>query len=666
MIAKVISKIDIIPDFPNQGVMFRDISRVMEDSELDNFVVEKMAELCSDLDFDVFAGLDSRGFLFKSIANRMNKGFVMVRKSGKIPSRTNIGYSTEYSNANICLGVNSLLTPKKVIIVDDVLVTGGTLAAAIELIESVGSTIVACLTMIDLIGLDKNPRLNSYRNLSLLRFRFDSNAKSPEIQEYIPLKPCILAETVVFFHPSMEEIGLSIISKTEFSRRGCIRWGKFPDGTPNIEFENEETLRNQKIIYVMSCSVDLLDQISMMQVLPQQDIYSLDVYLPFFHVGTMERVNEYGPNQLATADTLARLLSSNIPLTQTGRVKLHIYDLHTLQNRFYFDRNILVIMETGINLLERQLTNEVIVFPDDGAAKRFSSFFKNFTCLTCSKKRIGDRRIISIENCPTMMNYEHAIIIDDLVQTGGTLEECRKALIEKGFEKVSAYVTHVVFPNSAERKMLNFHKFYFTNSNPSVSSRLTRDPFIKLNLADDICKERNYHPKENITIYVASLSEIKLEAVHLAFSRKYNCKIIGVNVPSDVSEQPIGNETVTGALNRIGHLKNTVENYDYLISMENGIELVNEKSFDFCQIAIKKFGEEDSLFRCQKIVEFPREFYDLAIKKGKTVGELLHESYGYKKDDWHKHFSVWDRTEIIASELTQYVNSKFRDDRYNW
>lgn len=408
----------------------------------------------------------------------------------------------------------------------------------------------------------------------------------------------------------------------------------------------------------MSLTCDFLEQISMMQILPQQGIESLDVYLPFLPVATMERVSEYGVNCLATADTLSRILSTNVPATKNGRTKLHIYDIHTLQNRFYFERDIELVPRTGLNLLRKKLTNEVIVFPDDGAAKRFKAFFENdFICLVCSKKREGDKRIISIEDnfFPSNMSYQSAIIIDDLAQSGKTLEECRKALIKKGFVNVSAYVTHVVFPNNSYFKMTKFYKFYFTNSNPTVASKLTFAPFEQLNLEEDICNSIRTDYKKEVNIYVSSLSEVKLKAVYLAFSTKFNCNVYGVETNSGVSEQPVGKETTTGCSNRMQELESKVKDYDFLVSIESGIDK-REYCYDFSQCLIKTKDFSMGSVHSNFFVEIPEEYYEEAILENKTVGQLLYEKYGYKKDNWQKHFCGKDRVELIRDQLTYMID----------
>ncbi|KAJ6313422.1 hypothetical protein OIU77_014847 [Salix suchowensis] len=131
---------------------------------------------------------------------------------------------------------------------------------------------------------------------------------------------------------------------------------------------------------------------------------------------------------VATAFTLARILS-NIPASRGGPTSLVTFDIHALQERFYFGDNILPCFESGIPLLKNRLQelpdsdNIAIAFPDDGAWKRFHKQLQHFPTIICAKVREGDQRIVRIkEGNP---QGRHVVIVDDLVQSGGTLVECQ-------------------------------------------------------------------------------------------------------------------------------------------------------------------------------------------------------------------------------------------------
>ena len=132
-----------------------------------------------------------------------------------------------------------------------------------------------------------------------------------------------------------------------------------------------------------------------------------------------------------------------------------------------------------------------MVFPDDGAAKRFKPLFKGYDIVVCGKVRDGDKRIVRIQDGDP--ERKHVVIVDDLVQTGGTLYECAVALQDRGAESISAFVAHGVFPNGAWKAFCNggskeiFAKFWITNSIPSVTCKLPiGDPFEVLDLVPQI------------------------------------------------------------------------------------------------------------------------------------------------------------------------------------
>jgi phosphoribosylpyrophosphate synthetase len=212
----------------------------------------------------------------------------------------------------------------------------------------------------------------------------------------------------------------------------------------------------------------------------QSFIQSLTIVLPFYPVGTMERVIVEG--QVATANTYAQMFS-NLP--SCGKpTRLIIYDLHTLQNRFYLHGNAIASLQTTIPLLIERIKNtniDCIAFPDDGAAKRFSSMFQGlgYEIVTCGKTRDGDKRVVYIQDGNA--KGKHVVIVDDLVQTGGTLYECGIALKQAGALGTNAFVAHGVFPKDSWKRFLRagdrecFDKFYLTNSIPTVVNALPKD-----------------------------------------------------------------------------------------------------------------------------------------------------------------------------------------------
>ena len=275
---------------------------------------------------------------------------------------------------------------------------------------------------------------------------------------------------------------------------------KYNDGTDDINilgFSPENEIAGEEILFFASFhSNDVtLSQFSVLIVLLQSFIESLTIVLPFYPVATNERVDLEG--HVATANTYSMLLS-NLP--SVGKpTRIMLYDLHTLQNRFYFHSSTVPSLHTAIPLLLARLKSEnitAIAFPDDGAAKRFGRIFKTAgfdEIIVCGKKRDGDKRIVTILDGDC--RGKEVIIVDDLVQTGGTLYECASTLLKFGALKVHCYVTHGVFPNACWKNFCKggskaiFQKFFLTDSYHIVNDLPRDDCFEILNLIPQIVKD---------------------------------------------------------------------------------------------------------------------------------------------------------------------------------
>ena len=154
-----------IPDFPEPGVIFRDITTVTQNPEGLKMAIDSMADKIIDLDVDVIVGLEARGFIFgMPIAYLLGKSFVLIRKKGKLPCETICeSYDLEYGKAEIEIHTDSIKPGQKVVLVDDLIATGGTIEAAIRLIERLGGEVVDNLFLVELAGLKGRERLSDYR-----------------------------------------------------------------------------------------------------------------------------------------------------------------------------------------------------------------------------------------------------------------------------------------------------------------------------------------------------------------------------------------------------------------------------------------------------------------------------------------------------------------------
>lgn len=153
-----------IPDFPEKGIMFRDVTSVIQDADGLKLAIDEMIKKLDGLDFDVIAGAESRGFVFgMPIAYALHKPFVMVRKAGKLPCETvSKTYDLEYGTATIEMHKDSIKPGQKVVLVDDLIATGGTMQAAAALVEELGGEVVKMLFLIELAGLNGRKLLSKY------------------------------------------------------------------------------------------------------------------------------------------------------------------------------------------------------------------------------------------------------------------------------------------------------------------------------------------------------------------------------------------------------------------------------------------------------------------------------------------------------------------------
>lgn len=158
-----------IEDFPKKGVVFRDITTLSESPDGFELAINEMLKRLERIEFDSFAALESRGYIFAApMAYLLHKPLVMIRKKGKLPRKTvSEEYELEYGNAAIEMHVDSVREGQRVVIVDDLVATGGTVMAAVKMIERLGGTVAMVLGLIELAGLGAREALADY-NLECL------------------------------------------------------------------------------------------------------------------------------------------------------------------------------------------------------------------------------------------------------------------------------------------------------------------------------------------------------------------------------------------------------------------------------------------------------------------------------------------------------------------
>jgi adenine phosphoribosyltransferase len=161
-----------VPDFPQPGILFRDITPLLNDPAAYRYVIDELARRTGALSPDAIVGIESRGFLFGApVAYQLGVPFVPVRKAGKLPAeRMSVEFALEYGQSQLDIHADALERGQRVVIIDDLLATGGTAAAAAKLVELLGASVAAMAVVVELAFLPGRDRLGGYQIISLVRY----------------------------------------------------------------------------------------------------------------------------------------------------------------------------------------------------------------------------------------------------------------------------------------------------------------------------------------------------------------------------------------------------------------------------------------------------------------------------------------------------------------
>ena len=169
---KIEESVKSIPDFPEKGIIFRDVTSVLQDADGLHLAIDEMQKFLEGVEFDVIVGTESRGFIFGvPIAYNLHKAFVPVRKKGKLPRETvSAEYELEYGKAEIEMHKDAIQPGQKVVLVDDLIATGGTIEAAARLVEELGGEVVKIIFLMELEGLKGREKLKGYDVESVIHY----------------------------------------------------------------------------------------------------------------------------------------------------------------------------------------------------------------------------------------------------------------------------------------------------------------------------------------------------------------------------------------------------------------------------------------------------------------------------------------------------------------
>lgn len=534
---------DIREDWPKKDVRFYHMGPLIANQLLFKSVIEQISRQYVHQGITHVVSLGSRGFLPGTlIAQTLNAAHVMVRKEGELPppvlAQT---YTGEYRTATCVVCVGDITKSARVLMVDDVLATGGTALATLELVKQTGATMVGCAFLLELMYLKGRQAIENLDSSILTfaayvvdqskddyrRVALDTRAipgQSTRLDHKLlpsSLSSKISPKVVVMWHPTVVEQALQLVTQyPDYFEPSKIETKRFPDGHYDIKFENDQDqLLGRDLVYVMSLlnPEETLHQLELLIALGRQHLRSFTVLLTYFAPGTKERVDQQG--ELARAQTTAQLISDSLKaMTATGSATVIIYDIHAVAEQFYFTDSCSLALRSTTSLMAKVIEEKkmTLVFPDAGAYKRFGQEpgLKHVPTIICNKERgAGEIRRITItdrKNCESLSDEEllkrQCVIFDDIGHSGGTAYECMLALKKFGFEHIGLYVTHPVFSNLVWMRFLpdgdraGFEHIYTTNSVPSVAERYLKhypDTFTVLDLTpltvDFIAKKLGYH-----------------------------------------------------------------------------------------------------------------------------------------------------------------------------
>lgn len=167
-------KIRIVEDFPKKGISFKDVTPIVQDPQYFKYACDRMTKIATEFNPTLIVGPEARGFVFGTvIAYNLNKGFVMARKDGKLPGKViNYKYTLEYGVSSINIPADSIKKGDKIVLVDDLLATGGTLQALVNLIEGQGAKVVGIVTLIELTEVRNTSLLKDVPVKSLIKYPY--------------------------------------------------------------------------------------------------------------------------------------------------------------------------------------------------------------------------------------------------------------------------------------------------------------------------------------------------------------------------------------------------------------------------------------------------------------------------------------------------------------
>lgn len=441
-----------------------------------NELAETTFRLSNRLLFNKVVAMEARGFPLLGEFMRNKYPIIMARKPGKLPSDVlQVEYKKEYGTDQLCIEKNAIQPGDKVIIIDDVIATGGTMRAAENLVKLAGGEVVAFVAPFVIVNEEQNLICGDIST----RCRYLCNQQQADQamqSEYANLKIAVYDNTSLLrgdFNDLALILPPSMHAYDKYNLAVPIKWGRFARSS-NIWF-NPGYVTGKKVRLFMdpSNARESFDVLQLLKIIHRKDPKEVVVVIPFLEQGTQDRI-EYdgkGGESVAAVDTIAKLL---------GDVKVQTFDLHAEQSQFAFYDLKFSSLVSELWRKYSKTNNAIPVFPDEGAAKRYGKILDGRQYITFRKIRDGAKRMVYTDSKIGAGNY---VIIDDMVRSGGTMHEVATYLLKLGASTVDALFAHAPFEAAASKNMAVFADIWTTNS--CLNS--VPDEWVKLDVYDVVC-----------------------------------------------------------------------------------------------------------------------------------------------------------------------------------
>ena len=444
-----------------KGVSFLDVQYPLIHHSWD--MANCVRRLADRLLFDTVMVMDARGFLLCGEFTHENYPIVMARKPGKLPNEElSVSYEKEYGTDTLCISTGSIKPGARVIVLDDLIATGGTMKAADELVKKSGGVVVAFIAP---YAIKVNGRLLG-------------ECLGPRMRYVCTQHEAVAGKTHdLQFHGSRRHGDVLVISPpslrslTVTSKNVPVSWGRFHRSS-NIWF-NPRLIPGKKVHVFLDPSNhrEMIDVLQVLSILYRKDPRNVVVVIPFLEQATQDRVEFDGDlESVAAVDTLSKLIGKHTVLT---------FDLHAEQSRFaFYDLRFESLVRQLWDDFKKENPDVIPVFPDDGAAKRFGKLSGIENPVVFRKKRQGDKRFVHTDDKVEI--GQSYVVIDDLVRSGGTMRAVGQYLKDSGANLVSALFAHAPLEPKACANMEIFDEVWTSDSCP----RLVPSEWVRINVMD--------------------------------------------------------------------------------------------------------------------------------------------------------------------------------------